>query len=62
MTYASATWTLIEALERRLAAAQRNMERAMNGVAWQDHRTNEWVRSKTKVRDIRHVVKARKWT
>ena len=62
MTYASETWTLTKALERRLAAAQRNMERAMIGVSWQDHRTNEWIRRKTKVRDIMHVVKARKWT
>ena len=38
------------------------MERAMIGVSWQDHRTNEWIRRKTKVRDIMHVVKARKWT
>ena len=48
MTYASETWTLTEALEQRPAAAQRNMERAMIGVFWQDHGTNEWVRSKPK--------------
>ena len=34
----------------------------MIGVSWQGHRTNEWIRSKTKVRDIIHVIKARKWT
>ena len=62
MTYASETWTLTKALEQRLAAAQRNMERAMIGVSWQDHRRNEWIRSNTKVRDIMHVIKARKWT
>ena len=28
------TWTLTKALERRLAAAQRNMETAMIGVSW----------------------------
>ena len=60
MTYASETWTITKALERRPAATQRNLERAMFGVSWQDHRTNEWVRSKTKVRDIMHVIKARK--
>ena len=48
MTYASETWTLTKALERRLAATQRNMEKAMIGVPWQDHRTNEWIRRKTK--------------
>ena len=62
MTCASETWTLTKALERHLAAAQRNMERAMIGVSWQDHRTSEWIRRKTKVCDIMHVIKARKWT
>ena len=62
MAYASETRTLTKALERRLAAAQRNMERAMIGVSWQDHRTNKWIRSKTMVRDIIHIIKARKWT
>ena len=32
----------------------------MIGVSWHDHRTNEWVRCKTMVRDIMHVIKARK--
>ena len=40
MTYASDTWTITKALERRLAAAQTNIERAMIGVSWQDHTTN----------------------
>ena len=52
MTFASETCKLTKALEWRLAAAQRNMERAMICVSRQDHWTNEWVRSKTKVRDI----------
>ena len=34
----------------------------MIGVSWWDHRTNEWVRSKTKVHDIVHVIEARKWS
>ena len=38
MTY-SETWTITKALERRLAAAQRNMGKAMIGVSWQDLRT-----------------------
>ena len=62
MTYASETWTLTKILERRPEAAQRNIERTMIGVSWQDHKTNEWIRSKTNVRDIIHVIKARKWT
>ena len=62
MIYASETWTLTKALERCLATAQRNMQRAMIGVSWQDHGTNEKVRTKTKFRDIIHVIKARKLT
>ena len=42
-------------------SSRRNMERAMISVSWQDHRTNEWVRRKTKVRDIMNAIKARKW-
>ena len=60
--YASETWTITKALEQQLAAAQRNMERAMIGVSWHDHRTNEWVRRKTMVCNIMHVTKARKLT
>ena len=55
-------YIVTKAVERRLAAAQRNMEGAMIGVSWHDDRTNEWVRSKTMVRDIMHVIKTRKWT
>ena len=62
MTHASETWTLAKAFELRLAVAKRNMERAMIGVYWQDHRTNEWIRSKARVRDMMHVIKGRKWT
>ena len=63
MTYASETiLDIIKALERHLAAAQKSIELAMIGLSWQDHRTNEWVRTKTKVRYIMHVIKARKLT
>ena len=62
MTYASETWTITKALERRLTAPQRNLEKAMIGVSCQDHRTNEWIRRKTKFSDIMHFIKARKWT
>ena len=61
MTYASETWTMSKAIEKRLAAAQRSMERSMIGVTWQDHITNEWLRNKTKVRDIIKFIKSNKW-
>ena len=33
----------------------------MFDMSWQDHRMNERVSCKTKVRDIMHVIKARKF-
>ena len=62
MIYASETWTIAKALEQLPAVAQRHMERAMIGVSWQDHKTNEWIRRKTKVCDIMHFIRAREWT
>ena len=50
------------ALTERLAVGQRKMERIMLGITWKDHMTNEWIRNKTKVKDIIHKVKERKWT
>ena len=60
MSYASDSSTLTKALERRLAATQRNMEWAMIGVSWLDRRTNECVRINTKPLAIMHAIKARK--
>ena len=62
MTYASETWPMTEALEKRLAVAQRKMERKMLRITWKDHMTNEWIRNKTKVKDVVHKVKELKWT
>ena len=50
------------AMERRIAATQRKMERSMLGINWEDRKKNEWIRSQTKVRDIVRVIKERKWT
>ena len=61
MTYGSETWTMTKAMERKLQAAQRNMERSMLGITWSDRKTNEWIRAHTKVPDILEVVKDRKW-
>ena len=62
MTYGSETWSMTKAIQRRLASAQRSIERSMIGVSWRDHKTNEWVRNKSKVRDIIDVIKITKWT
>lgn len=62
MTYASETWTLTIKMERKLAAAQHNMERSMLNITYKDHKTNKWIREQTKVQDIMEVIKHRKWT
>ena len=60
----SETWTLTKTLERHLAAAQRTVERAVSDMSWQNHKTNQFVkvRSKIKVCDIMDVTKTSKWT
>ena len=65
MIYGCETWNMTKAMERRIAATQRKMERSMLGVNWEDRKTNEWIRSQTKVRDLSEIVKVikeRKWT
>ena len=60
MTYASETWTTTKQMEDRLARSQRQMERKLLGLTWQDRKTNEWIRSKTKVVDILGTIKCKK--
>ena len=48
-------------MERKLAAAQHNMERSMLNFTYKDCKTNKWIREQTKVRDIMKVIKQRKW-
>ena len=62
MTYASETWKLTKAMERKLATSQRKMERSMLGVTWEDRKTNEWIRDQTKVKDILEKANGQKWT
>ena len=43
LTYASETWTLTSALEKRLEAAEMWMYRRMTRTSWKDKKTNEKV-------------------
>ena len=61
ITYGAETWSLTKALEKKLQSSQRAMERKMIGITWRDRKRNTWVRKETKVRDIREVIKKRKW-
>jgi hypothetical protein len=62
MTYASETWAMTAALIKKLAVVQRKMERIMLGITWKDHMTNEWIRNKTKIKDVIHKIRGMKWT
>jgi len=45
----------------KVTKAQRLMERQMLHVKRIDRRRNKWIRTKTKVRDVRKVVARLKW-
>ncbi|XP_063824649.1 uncharacterized protein LOC135074302 [Ostrinia nubilalis] len=55
------TTTLTEKSAERLRVAQRAMERQMLGVSLQDHKTNEWIREKTRISDVVEEIESRKW-
>ena len=57
MTYGAETWTLTKQQERKLAVAQRRMERAILNVTWREKIMNEAIRAKTKVKDITDKVR-----
>ena len=60
--YGCECWTMSTKMEKKLGAAQRNMERSILGITYKDKKTNIWVRKQIKVKDIIKVVKMRKWT
>ncbi|EYB83299.1 hypothetical protein Y032_0338g2934 [Ancylostoma ceylanicum] len=62
MLYGAETWVLSRSAERKLACAQRRMERFMVGVRLLDKKTNEWLRGVTKVKDAVNSARERKWT
>ncbi|XP_072015009.1 uncharacterized protein [Amphiura filiformis] len=49
-------------MERKLAAAQHNMERSILNITYKDRNTNKWIREQTQVQDILEAIKSRKWT
>jgi hypothetical protein len=48
-------------MERKLAAAQHNMERSILNITYKDRKTNKWIREQTQVQDILETIKRRKW-
>ena len=60
MTYDAETWTLTKQTENKLAAAQTKMERSMLNIAYNDRKTNIWIRGRTKVIAILNNVRKMK--
>ncbi|MCH9657352.1 reverse transcriptase family protein [archaeon] len=61
MTYGAETWNLSKEMERKIRAAQHNMERSMLNITWKDRLRNEEIRKRTKVKDITRRAKQLKW-
>uniref|UniRef100_A0A2A4J310 Endonuclease/exonuclease/phosphatase domain-containing protein n=1 Tax=Heliothis virescens TaxID=7102 RepID=A0A2A4J310_HELVI len=60
-TYGMETATLTLKSAESLRVAQRAMERCMLGITLLDHKTNEWIRNKTRVRDVVNTITRWKW-
>ena len=52
MTYGAGTWALTKHQEKKLAVAQRRMERLLLNITKRDKTRNEIIRSKTGVKDV----------
>ena len=61
LTYAAQTWTLTNKLMDKISKVQRAMERIMLNIKLIDKITNESIRQKTKVIDVKEQVASMKW-
>ena len=62
VTYGSETWNLTKIQTMKLRSMQRAHERIMLNITWRDHKTAEWIREQTKLRDIIETISKAKWT
>jgi len=61
LIYASECWTTIQSDRRRLAVAQRRMERTSLGITIQDRKTTRWIHDRSEFRDAVTEATKRKW-
>ena len=63
LTYSSETWPVTQKMEEKPNAAEMRMLRHIQGVTFDDHITNEEIRSQAKVRElsIQMRVKRLRW-
>ena len=62
VTYGSETWNLTKIQTMKLRSMQRAHERIMLNITWGDHKTAEWIREQTKLRDNLETISKAKWT
>ncbi|TKR73706.1 hypothetical protein L596_010397 [Steinernema carpocapsae] len=62
LLYGCESWALTQAARKKLAVAQRRMERRMAGVRLIDRRSNDWLRGVTKIKDVTDTAARRKWS
>jgi len=62
VTYGAETWNLTKKQTLKLRTMQRAHERIMLNITWRDHKTANWIREQTKIRDILKVISKAKWT
>ncbi|TKR73244.1 hypothetical protein L596_020579 [Steinernema carpocapsae] len=60
MLYGCEAWATTKTARKKLAVAQRRMERRMTGVRLVDHCSNDWVRCVTKIKDVTETATRRK--
>lgn len=60
-TYGMETATLTQKSAEKLRVAQRAMERAMLGISLREQKRNEWIRKKTRIRDVVVAIEQQKW-
>ena len=52
LTYGSETWPVTQRMEDKLDATEMRMLRHIHGVTYEDHITNEEIRSEAKVKEL----------
>ena len=60
-SYRSETRNFMKQQTLKLRTMQRAHERIMLNITWRDRKTAQWIREKTKVRDILETISKLKW-
>uniref|UniRef100_A0A914XI74 Reverse transcriptase n=1 Tax=Plectus sambesii TaxID=2011161 RepID=A0A914XI74_9BILA len=61
LLYGCESWALTKTAETRLARCQRALERQFLGSRRRDKRSSDWLRQRTKLKDVVAAYRTRKW-